>query len=180
MPLVPAALIWQSILDPTFGLLNYLTKVGATTPQSLLWSQDPASALVVVIGIQIWVLTPLAMIMYLAAIQNIPEELYEAARVDGAGAWSTFKDITLPAVVGTTVILVLVLGTWAFGRAFTIIYLVTSGGPADGTRTLTLLTYQRAFQQLEFGEASALATLVFIIGLLFAAGLLSYARRRTS
>ena len=177
MPLVPTAMIWRWLLNPTFGLISWFAQsVGRHgSPE---WLQDPALALIAVIVIQIWQLYPLAMVLYLAGLQNIPHDLYEAARVDGAGPWRAFLHITVPSVSGITVVLSLLISLWAFGRTFTIIFLLTAGGPVDATKTLTLLTYQSAFQTLQFGLASALGSLVFLIAALFATALLVTTRSR--
>jgi len=177
MPLVPTAMIWRWLLNPTFGLISWIAQsVGRHgSPE---WLQDPTLALIAIIVIQIWQLYPLAMVLYLAGLQNIPHDLYEAARVDGAGAWRAFLHITMPSVRGITVVLSLLMSLWAFGRTFTIIFLLTAGGPVDATKTLTLLTYQSAFQTLQFGLASALGSLVFLIAAVFATALLVTTRSR--
>lgn len=178
MPLVPAALIWRWLLDPEFGLMNYLLRQTGLVSSNLSWFQDGSLALVAVIAIEIWRDFPLAMVLYLAGLQGIPPELYEAAKVDGAGARASFLHITLPSIRGQTTVIILLATLIAFGRAFTVTYLLTAGGPVHATEMLTLLTYQTAFQYLEFGQASALGVMVLIIAGSFSVVFLRFARVR--
>ena len=112
---------------------------------------DPAIAIWSVGIAQVWRLFPLAMVTLLAALKAIPLDLYEAAVIDGAGTAQAFRFITLPAIRATTVALVLLLGIWAFGRAFTIIFVMTGGGPAGATETLVVQTFLEGFPQLPPG-----------------------------
>lgn len=177
MPLVPVALVWQWMLDPQYGIARGLwTQLfGGGFPAVL---SDPAWALPVVIGIQIWRFLPFAALMYLAGLQSIPQELYEAAKTDGAGAVRSFTNVTIPGVRHMTTVLTLLIAIWSFGSAMTIVYLLTKGGPAGSTELLSLLAYTSAFDEYRFGVAATVGTVVLLISSIFATIYLIVSRRR--
>lgn len=167
IPYVTAALIWKWMLDFQYGIVNY------TFNQLPLisggdWLNNPSLALLIVIIISIWKLFPLGTVMYLAGLQNIPDELYDAAKVDGANSFHLLWHITLPGLSSVTTVLVLLISIWTFGRTFTFIFLLTGGGPVGATENLVLLTYNLAFQFFKTGEASVVGTIVLIISAFFA------------
>lgn len=175
MPLVPAALIWQWALDPQYGIVRAgWSGLGAEYPGLLI---SPSWALPTVIVIQIWRYVPFAALMYLAGLQNIPGELYEAAKTDGAGPFRAFLHVTLPGVRNITTVLSLLITIWSFGTAMTIVYLLTSGGPSGATELLSLMTYAKAFDEYKFGMAATIGTIVLAISSLFA-GLYLYVTRK--
>jgi len=163
IPYVTAALIGRWILDFNFGILNYVLDQLHLFSLSGNWLNDPSRAFFTVIVISIWKLFPLATVTYLAALQTIPQELYDAAMVDGANAWQLLRHITIPGVRSATTVLILLVGLWTFGRAFTFIFVLTGGGPVGATENVVLFTYLRAFQFFKPGLASAAGTLVLII-----------------
>lgn len=167
IPYVTAALIWGWMLDFQYGIVNYafdqLPFISGAD-----WLNNPSRALLSVIIISIWKLFPLGTVMYLAGLQSIPEELYDAAKVDGANAFHLFCHITLPGLRSVTTVLVLLISIWTFGRTFTFIFLLTGGGPVGATENLVLLAYNLAFQFFRTGEASVVGTIVLIISALFA------------
>jgi ABC-type sugar transport system permease subunit len=112
-----------------------------------------------VILADVWKMTPLGIFLFYAALQTIPETLYESARVDGAGAVQTFTRLTLPLLL-PTVLIVLVLRTIEAFKVFDIIYVMTRGGPANGTQVVAYHAYLEAFSYLRFGKGAALAYLV--------------------
>lgn len=177
-PLVTATLIWNWLLDRQFGLVNSMLAGAVPGAQNPDWLNDPSLALLTVTLLQIWRLAPIATIMYLAGLQSVQPELIDAARIDGAGRMQVIRHVILPALRGVTTILVLLLVIWSFGRAFTMIFLLTGGGPIGTTENLTLLTYLEAFMRLEFGDASALAAVVLLISSAFSVAFLLYTRRR--
>lgn len=175
MPLVPVALIWQWALDPQYGIVRAgWTALGGTFPGLLT---DPAWALPTVIAIQVWRYVPFAGLMYLAGLQSVPVELYEAAKTDGAGVFRSFLNVTLPGVRHITTVLALLITIWSFGTAMTIVYLLTHGGPSGSTELLSLLAYSKAFDEYKFGIAATLGAIVLVISGLFA-GLYLYVTRR--
>lgn len=176
MPLFPVALIWQWTLDPQYGILRSIwAALGGTFPGLLT---DPAWALPAVIAIQIWRYVPFAGLMFLAGLQSVPVELYEAAKTDGAGVFRSFLNVTLPGVKHITTVLALLIAIWSFGTAMTIVYLLTHGGPAGSTELLSLLAYTNAFDEYKFGVAATLGTIVLIISSIFAGIYLYVTRRR--
>jgi multiple sugar transport system permease protein len=128
------------------------------------WLSTPASALLALVFADVWNLMPLAVILLLAALQRIPSELYEAARMDGASALQLFRYVTLP-WVSQTLLVVLILQTMSAIRAFDVIYVLTAGGPGDATTTLTWQTYLTTFDSLDFGRGNAYAWLVSLLTL---------------
>jgi multiple sugar transport system permease protein len=177
MPLVPATLVWQWMFDNQYGCANYLLKVLHISPHGVDWLNQPHSALASVLIVQVWRNFPFAAVMYLAGLQTIPAERYEAARLDGANAAKIILYITLPGLRQVTRMLVLLVTIWSLGTSLTVILLLTSGGPANATQTLTLLSYSDAFAQYDYGAATAIGTLVLVVSAVFAAGYLRLARR---
>jgi ABC-type sugar transport system permease subunit len=161
IPPVVNGLMWQWIYDSKIGALNgLLTTIGAIK-EYRGWLSEPLSALVALVSADVWNTLPLAVILLLAALQRIPAELYEAARMDGAGRLQTFRYVTFPWIV-------LILQTLAAIRAFDIIYVLTGGGPGTATTTLTWQTYLTTFDSLDFGRGNAYAYTVSVITFGFA------------
>jgi multiple sugar transport system permease protein len=167
MPLVAVAVVWGWLLDYQFGAVNFVLHQLGLITKSVGFLTNPSIALWSVTAAQVWRLFPLAMVMLLGALKAIPRELYEAAYVDGAGTWQAFRFITMPGIRSTTNALVLLLAIWAFGRAFTIVFVMTGGGPARATETLVIHTYLEAFRLFHLERASALGTLVLILSAIF-------------
>lgn len=167
MPLVVVAVIWGWLLDYQFGAVNYVLRSSGAVARSVGFLTDPDIALWSVGVAQVWRLFPLAMVTLLAALKGIPRDLYEAARVDGASPWQQFRHVTLPGIRSATSALVLLLAIWAFGRAFTIIFVMTGGGPAAATETLVVQTYLEAFRYFRLERASAIGTFVLILSTIF-------------
>jgi multiple sugar transport system permease protein/N,N'-diacetylchitobiose transport system permease protein len=131
------------------------------------WLSSPFGALNIVILADVWKNTSLVAFFLLAGLTTIPRELYEAARVDGYGPWGAFVHITLP-LLRPVIVVVLVLRTIEAFKVFDIIYVMTGGGPANGTQSVAFYTYQRAFSDEFFGYGSALAYLIVLFILVFA------------
>ena len=162
LPEVVAANVFKWILHPTNGVLNsWLVKLHIID-QPMSWLGNPKIALAVVIVICIWKGFPLVMLQILAGLQTIPTELQEAARVDGANSTQVFWKITLPCLK-PTLIAALVLDTIWWFKHVTIIWLLTQGGPGTSTTTIAVDIYKQAFEYFDFGPASALAVVVFLI-----------------
>jgi multiple sugar transport system permease protein len=163
MPLVVVAVVWGWLLDYQFGVVNYLLERWGLIERPLGWLTDPDMALWSVGAANVWRLFPLAMVTLLAALKAIPQELYEAASVDGASRWQSFVNVTLPGIRSTTVALVLLLAIWAFGRVFTIVFVMAGGGPAGATETLVIQTYLEAFRYFRLERASALGVITLVV-----------------
>lgn len=163
MPYVAAAMIWANIFDYQYGPLNWVLRDLGLINENAGWLTSPQLALISVILVQVWKLFPLAAVMLLSGLQAIPAEQEEAAAVDGAGQWHTVQYVLLPGLRSVSTILTLLMTIWVFGRSFTVIYVLTGGGPADATSTLVLRTFAIGFQQFDTQAASALGTLVLVI-----------------
>ena len=164
VPEVVAVVIWWWIFDSSFGLMNWLLVISGLADKPISWFSSPLGAFTVVSVVMIWKGYPFVSIMLLAGLQAIPDDYYEAAKVDGAGAWQRLVNITFPClfpVIGVTLILVVL---WVF-RDFTIIYVLTGGGPYGTTQTLSIMTYEQAFgfHKMGYGAAVGMVTLVFCL-----------------
>lgn len=167
LPITVDAMMWLWILNPNYGALNSLLWQLGLIEEYRTWLSSPWTAMNMVILADVWKVTPLVILLTLAALQTIPPTLYEAARVDGAGAWRGFWGITIPLLRPTLAIVLVIRSMDAF-RVFDIIYIMTSGGPSDGTKVIAYYTYLEAFSFLRMGRASALAYLMTIIIILMA------------
>lgn len=164
IPVVTSALavavVWKWIFDYRNGLINDVLSLLNQNP--VPWLSDPLWAMIGLAVIGVWQNFGLTSIILLAALQNVPQELLEAASIDGAGSWGRFQNITLPLIV-PAILFVSVTSFISSFQVFAQAYYMTNGGPDYGTTVMTLLIFQRAFQQNRFGEASALAYILFAI-----------------
>jgi multiple sugar transport system permease protein len=177
VPYVAAALVWGWLFDYEFGVLNYLALASGLVDHKVSYLIACPDALISLTGVSIWKLFPLGTVMFLAGLQTIPAEYYEAARVDGAGALQSFWYITLPGLRNVSILLTLLITIWSFGRAFTIIYLLTEGGPAGCSENIVIRSYLEAFKFFHIGTASAIGVIVLAISLAFSAAYLTLAYR---
>jgi multiple sugar transport system permease protein len=161
IPDAATALIWKWLYADQYGVFNFLLISFGLADRQVQWLADPNMAMVSVIAVQIWKLTPVMFIVLLAALQNVPTELHEAAELDGAGPVQRFRYVTFPVIQPTSVIITLLASIWTF-QSFDIVYLLTGGGPADATEILPTLIYQKAFWASEIGYAAALGMLTLI------------------
>ncbi len=162
VPEVIAVVIFAWIFDSSFGLMNWIFLSLGFINKTINWFSDPTAAFAVVATTMVWKGYPFVSIMCLAGLQSIPEDYYAAARVDGANAWQRLIHITLPnlkPVLGVTTILVIL---WIF-RDFSIIYVLTGGGPLKATQTLSIMTYEQAFSFFRMGYASAIGVVTLVI-----------------
>ena len=162
---VASAIIWVWMFNPDFGLINYgLSLLGIDGPTWLASKEWSKPALVIM---SLWVVGG-NMIIYLAGLQGVPRQLYEAAEIDGAGMFQKFWHVTLPMLTPVIFFNLIMSLVWSF-QIFTQVYVMTqgSGGPADSTLVLVLLIYREAFQNYHLGKASALAWLLFVVIMIF-------------
>jgi multiple sugar transport system permease protein len=145
--------------------------------EKILWLGKPIYAMASVLVTTIWKEFPFATIMILAGLQNIPQEQYDQARVDGANMIQIFRNVVLPGLRSVTIIVLLLLIIWIFKR-FTFIYIMTGGGPSHSTETLIVTTYNEAFEYLEFGKASAVGVVMLIVIFIFTFIYLSVRERK--
>jgi multiple sugar transport system permease protein len=160
-------LMWQWIYDPKVGALNGLLVSLGIISEYRGWLSDPLSALLALVCADVWNAMPLAVVLLLAALQRIPVELYDAARVDGGGPLQLFQYVTFP-WLAQPLLIVLILQTLAAIRAFDVIYVLTAGGPGTATTTLTWKTFLTTFDSLDFGLGNAYAYTVSLITLALA------------
>ncbi|HML23868.1 MAG TPA: sugar ABC transporter permease [Aggregatilinea sp.] len=166
LPMVLAPIIvgiqWRYLLSGNFGVVNYiLFRLGIEAPALL---SDPTYGLPVLVMVDSWMYVPFVSLILLAGLQQIPQEVQEAAEVDGAGAWARFIHITFP-LLGSSTAMVLMLRSTEVFRAFDVVYVLTGGGPERSTEVLGILLYRIAFGEGNFGSAAALAIIISVIGM---------------
>ena len=162
VPEVIAVVIFAWIFDSSFGLMSWLFIKLGLTDQMIAWVSTPGPAFWALTVTMVWKGFPFVSIMTLAGLQSIPPDYYAAARVDGANALQRFRWITIPClmpVLGVTLVLVML---WVF-RDFSIIKVLTEGGPLKTTQTLSIMTYDQAFGFFKFGYASAVGIVTLVI-----------------
>jgi multiple sugar transport system permease protein len=160
LPVTVVSLVWVWIFQPQLGLLN--DWLGAVGLGPVPWLQQGSSAMWGVVIATVWWTAGFNFLLYLAGLQNIPEHLYEAAALDGAGPWRTLRSITLP-MLGRTTGLVVVLQLLSSLKVFDQIYQMTQGGPNNSTRSILLYVYDQGFSGYRLGYASAIANIFFVL-----------------
>jgi multiple sugar transport system permease protein len=160
-PAVAAAILWQWLLHPEVGPVNYLlASIGLGKPG---WFASPQWALPSIVMVSLWTYWGgNNMLIFLAGLQGVPRELYDAAEVDGAGAWTRFRHVTVPLISPTT-FFILVTSFIGAMQGFDSFYVMTRGGPGDSSRTVVMIIYESAFQNLAIGYGAAIASLLFLL-----------------
>ena len=166
IPTVVAAQMWRFLFSDAYGMINYAV-FGADTTKYIPWLALPSTALLSIIVADIWKTSSFAALLILAGLQVIPEELYHAARVDGATAWRRFWHITWPLIRPALLVALLFRTIDAF-RVFDLAFVMTQGGPADATNVLQLYGYKKMFVEGCMGYGSAISVSIFIIVLILA------------
>lgn len=157
--LVAAALIWQWIYEPIYGVLNYALAFVGIPPQR--WLQDLGQVRPSIAAVSVWVRIGFDTMIFLAALQTIPQDYYESAGIDGATEWQKFRFITLP-LLNPQIIMICILELIFNFKIFDQVYATTQGGPAGESQTIILLLYETAFKFFRFGDASVMAVFVFV------------------
>jgi arabinogalactan oligomer/maltooligosaccharide transport system permease protein len=160
MPNYITALIWSGFFHSQFGVINQVIQMFGGSPIS--WFDTPFTSFITVLTTNAWLSFPFMMVISLGALQSIPADLYEAARVDGASGWQQFKKITLPSLKPALVPAVILSVVWTF-NLFNVIYLVSGGEPGGATEILITDAYKIAFEQYRYGYAAAYSTVIFLI-----------------
>jgi multiple sugar transport system permease protein len=173
--LAVAAFAWTYLLDPQVGLLNYWLRGVGIQLGNLL--QDPTLAMPTVVLVAVWKNFGFYMVIFLAGLQQVPASLYEAARIDGAGAWKRFVHVTLPQL-NSTMAFVVVFALIAALQAFDQIYVMTGGGPYRSTQTVVMEIYTEGFKKLDLGLASALSYVLLVVTLVLSLVQLRFFGRR--
>lgn len=168
-------LVWAYIFDPTYGLMRSL--LGAVGVASPTWLTDTKFSMLAIIIVYLWKNLGYSAVIYLAGLQNIPRELYEAATVDGASSWRMFRSITLPQLSPVTFFVVVTTILSSF-QAFDIIAVMTEGGPINSTTTLIWYLYQEGFVAFRVGRAAAAAMILFVLMLVVTLIQMRYLQRR--
>jgi ABC-type sugar transport system permease subunit len=163
MPAVVMAVVWTFMYQQD-GVVN--TILDAVGIEPIPWLRSSATSLWAVILIGIWRATPYYMVIFLAGLQAIPADYYDAAEIDGAGKWDSFWHITLP-LLRPTLLLVIVMNVIVAMKVFAVPLIMTGGGPADSTRVLPLFIYQTAFEFFDMGRAAAMSVFLFIAVMVF-------------
>lgn len=159
---VSVGLIWLSLYDPNYGFINSLfTRVGLES-LALNWLGDERYALYAIAFTQVWFHTGQMVVIYVAGLQQIPRELYEAAEVDGATRWQQFKSVTWPMALPTTGVVVAYTTIQSF-RAFDLVYTMTGGGPRNSTDLLVTIIYGNAFMGYAYGYAAAQTVILVVV-----------------
>jgi multiple sugar transport system permease protein len=162
--LVAVAVVWRYLYHPAHGLLNLFLSWFGVAP--IDWLGNPAIAMPAIIVLAIWKNFGYNMLIFIAGLQNIPDDLYEAARIDGAGAWRQFVDITIPMLAPTTVFVVMITIIGYF-QLFAEPYVMTEGGPMNATTSIVLMMYEQGFRWWNMGFAAAIAFVLFVVILFF-------------
>ncbi len=169
-PEVSAVLVWGFMFSQAYGVLNVFVRAFIPLPDNLPWLTDPTMAFGSIVVMTTWKIFPFYSLVLLTALQAVDLYLYEAAKIDGAGPFQSFRFITLPGILPTLAILTLLVTIWSF-RRFTIIYLMTGGGPAGATETIVVQVYNQAFKffNLSYGATIAVAGLLvsFVVTMIY-------------
>jgi multiple sugar transport system permease protein len=157
---VAVALVWSMMFHPQLGVLNYiLTSVGLPASQ---WTYSAATVIPTLVMVETWQWTPLVMLIVLGGLASLPVDPYEAAKIDGANGWQTFRHISLP-LLWPFIIVALVIRTIDALKSFDVIYVITVGGPGSASTTINIMLYQQAFSYYHLGYASAIVVVFFAI-----------------
>jgi multiple sugar transport system permease protein len=160
IPGIVAATTWAWMFHTEFGIINYMLTSTGALDESVGWLTRANTVMPAMIAINVWKLFPFVAIMVLAGLQSIPQELYEAARMDGANYWDEVRHIMLPQIQPVITAVTLLLVIWAL-NAITIIYAITKGGPANRTLITPIQIFRLAFENVEFNQAAALSVMFF-------------------
>lgn len=172
--LVATALVWRYVLDARTGLLNYALSLAGIAPVD--WLGSPRTSIPATLLFIVWKVFGYNMLVFIAALSTVPQDLHEAARLDGAGAWARFRHVTLPAI-GPALLLAAVLSVANFLQIFTEPYVMTHGGPAQSTVTILYFMFDQGFTWWNLGMASAVAVLLFLAIMVVTAVQVRLARR---
>jgi multiple sugar transport system permease protein len=158
--LVAVAVVWRFVYHPRFGIFNYLLSLIGITP--IDWLGDPNWAMPAIIIMAIWKNFGYNMIIFIAGLQNIPQELYEAANIDGAGKWKQFTSITIPMLAPTT-LFITTITMIGYIQLFAEPYVMTQGGPLNATLSIVLLMYEQGFRWWNMGYSASVAFVLFAL-----------------
>ena len=162
IPTIVAVILWKWLLNDSYGLVNHLLMAGGLVRAPVAWlGKDWIMTSLVITSV--WQFFPFVVVTYLARLQTIPPELYEAATVDGAGAWRRFRHVTLPQTRSVLFVIVLLRSIWMFTKFDTVWLMAGDGGVSRYIRTLPVYAYARSFTYLQAGMGAALAVIMFVL-----------------
>lgn len=159
---VANAVLWKWIYNANYGILNFILLSLGIIDKNVVWLGKPEMALNMILIADIWKAIPFITLLLIAGLQNIPNYLYRAAKLDGANAWQRFVHVTLPGLKSTIVISVVLQSIWAL-KVFDLIYVLTKGSPADSTVLLNYLAWRETFSNLDVGYGAAIANVLFVM-----------------
>ncbi|HVM82829.1 MAG TPA: sugar ABC transporter permease [Candidatus Binatia bacterium] len=177
LPTIVNGMLWRLSFNPDYGAVNAMLTQLHIIDQYRSWLGDPDIVMDMVILADVWKNYAIVALVVLAALQTIPSDLYEAMRIDGAGAWSRFWNLTVPGILGPLTV-VMVLRLIDCFRVFDIIYVMTRGGPADATKTLSFFVYQESFAFLRAGSGASYAVICAIMSAILIAIYISLLKRQ--
>ena len=170
---------WYVLLNPQFGLINAILKGLGLVQSGQSFLYQSSTALPAVILVTAWRLFPMATLLLLAGLQGISREQYEAAGVDGANTWNKFRHVTLPNLATLGIVVGVLLTIWSF-KLFTVIYVLTAGGPGSATETLAIYSYEQGFKFYNLGTGSTVAMLMVVVSAVLVGAYFSLLRRNES
>ncbi len=162
IPSFVTAFVWVWLLHPQFGPINAFLQLLHIINEPIAWLSEGVTAMISLIAVYVWKGLPWTFLVLLAGLQTIPEDWYEAAKVDGASAWQMFRHITVPALRYVLVIVLVLRTIWTF-NSFDMVYLLTGGGPARATLTLPMQVYTAGFREYNVGMSSAIAAVMVVL-----------------
>jgi multiple sugar transport system permease protein len=168
LPTVATGTVWRWILEGDYGVVNSALTAAAVIDHPIFWLAESGTAMLGVVFATVWVTAPFMMMLLLAGLHGIPDDIYEAARIDGAGRWQQFRYLTFPIMrpVSLTVLLLACILTF---KTFDNVYVMTRGGPGEATNMLAIHSYQEAFEFFHFGQGAVATILLLIVTLLLSA-----------
>ena len=155
-PMIVIGVVWEWIFDPNIGLLNHILHL------HINWLYDTHYAMTALIIVSVWKLIGYNMVIFLSSLAGISQSMFEAAKIDGANSFQTFKNVTVPLLSPTIFFVVIITAISSF-QIFDLIYLMTQGGPLDSTNVLVYAIYKNAFEYFNVGKASAIAYVLFLL-----------------
>ena len=176
IPTVVSSQMWRFIFHDKYGLLNFIL-FGADVSRYQAWLADPGIAFAAIVTADVWKTSSFAGLLILAGLQTIPDDLYEAARIDGASAWQQFRKITFP-LIRPALLIALLFRTMDAFRVFDLVFVMTQGGPADSTNVLQFYGYKKIFAEGLMGYGSTISVLVFLVTFVTAMAYLRLLGRR--
>ncbi|MEM1484437.1 sugar ABC transporter permease [Oscillospiraceae bacterium PP1C4] len=165
LPSVIGSAVWKWMYNADYGIINFVFKSLGIIEQNQTWLANPKTAMAAVIAVNAWKMFPFVLLMIEAALQSVSKPLTEAAVIDGANKFDTFRVVTWPAIAPACYSVLLLMVIWTL-NAFTFIYTLTEGGPAHKTEVMAMFIYKKAFTDFDFGLASAASTVLFSLSMI--------------